>query len=375
VTVGSFSPLPPARTGVADYAAALLKALRARAAVEIDKTDADICIYHVGNNHLHREIYRRALERPGLVVLHDAVLQHFFLGSLTEREYIDEFVYNYGSWSEDQARWMWRDRARSAADPRYFEYPMLKRIAGRSLGVVVHNPAAAAMVLAHARDAVVFSIPHLFEPPELPTEYEIERFRKQQLGLTAAQCLIGVFGHLRESKRLPSILRAFERARRECDLRLLVAGDFASTDLERSLAPWLQADGIIRVGYTPDRDFWRYASAVDACVNLRSPAAGETSGIAVRLMGIGKPVLVTETLENSEFPKDACIRVEGGIAEEDMLAQVFTWIARFPEDAREIGRRGAEYIRECHAPDRVAALYWAALETCYHEIKGRIQAG
>ena len=28
----------------------------------------------------HREIYRQAIERPGVAVLHDAVLQHFFLG-------------------------------------------------------------------------------------------------------------------------------------------------------------------------------------------------------------------------------------------------------------------------------------------------------
>jgi len=371
VTAGFFSPLPPARTGVADYAAALLKALRARGQVEIGDPDADICLYHIGNNHLHRDIYRRALERPGLVVLHDAVLQHFFLGSLTEREYIDEFVYNYGAWSEDQARWMWSNRARSAADPVYFEYPMLKRIAVSSLGVLVHNPAAARMVLAHAPDAQIFEIPHLFEPPDLPEAYQIERLRKR-LGLTAASCLIGVFGHLRESKRLPAVLRAFERARRESDLALLVAGGFASSDLARSLAPQLDAPGILRVGYTPDRDFWRYACAVDACANLRSPPAGETSGISVRLMGIGKPVLLTDSLENSGFPDATCIRVDAGPAEEDMLSSLFTWLARFPNDAREIGGRAAEQIRRRHAPERVAEQYWDALRACYHKEKVRI---
>jgi len=80
VTVGFDAPLPPARTGVADYAAALLSALRRRGTVEVNPRRADVWLYHLGNNQLHRDIYRRALARPGIVVLHDAVLQHFFLG-------------------------------------------------------------------------------------------------------------------------------------------------------------------------------------------------------------------------------------------------------------------------------------------------------
>ena len=75
---------------------------------------------------------------------------------------------------------------------------------------------------------------------------------------------------------------------------LLVAGQFASTDLERAVEPLLRAPGIVRLPYLEEREFWLAASAVDACINLRDPAAGETSGIAIRLMGIGKPVLLTD---------------------------------------------------------------------------------
>ena len=151
--VGFYSPLPPARTGVADYSAALLRALAPLGEVEVNARQADICLYHLGNNRLHAEIYQRALENPGVVVLHDAVLHHFLLGSLSEREYIAEFTYNYGAWSEDLARDLWRQRAGSAADPRYFRYPLLKRVAERSRAVIVHNPGAARMVAQHAPGA------------------------------------------------------------------------------------------------------------------------------------------------------------------------------------------------------------------------------
>ena len=363
--VGFHSPLPPARTGVADYSEALLKALRQTGAVEVNARDADVHLYHVGNNQLHREIYQQALRRPGITVLHDAVLQHFFLGSLNERAYVEEFVYNYGTWSEDLARSLWRERARSATDPRYFSYPMLKRIAERSLALIVHNPAAAKMVKHHAPAAEVFEIPHFFEGREPAPACEAERLRAR-LGLRPGTFLFGVFGHLRESKRIAAALRAFEPVRRQRPVALLIAGDFASSDLARSLAPALQQDGVIRTGYLPEPDFWLHGAAVDACINLRYPAAGETSGIGIRLMGIGKPVIVTAGCETSRYPDSGCIRIDSGIAEEDMLAEVMRWLAEYPEDARAIGERAAAHIRRYHALDRVACLYQKCLTTCYH---------
>lgn len=355
---------------MADYSASLLGPLRGASLrladeIEVNARDADVNLYHLGNNQLHREIYQQALEKPGIVVLHDAVLQHFFLGSFAEQDYIAEFTYNYGAWSEDLARDLWRGRARSASDPQYFRYPMLKRVAERSLAVIVHNPAAASMVKEHEPGAIVYEIPHLLEQPVLPADWEIARWR-QNHRISQQTLLLGVFGHLRESKRLATVLRAFQRARSEADMALLVAGDFVSSDLERALEPLLESEGILRIGYTPERDFWLHAAAVDACVNLRYPTAGETSGITIRLMGIGKPVLVTAGCEISRFPDAACLRVDAGPSEEELLAAYMLWLAKFPNDARAIGERAAAYIREFHSPERIASLYWQAIRSCYH---------
>ena len=110
--VASFAPLPPARSGVADYADTLVSALRRYGDVSVGSNDsgADLALYHVGNNRLHREIYQLALQQPGVVVLHDAVLNHFFLGTLRQDEYLEEFVYNYGEWNRGLAEGLWRDQ-------------------------------------------------------------------------------------------------------------------------------------------------------------------------------------------------------------------------------------------------------------------------
>ncbi|MGB6943447.1 MAG: hypothetical protein WBE37_13690 [Bryobacteraceae bacterium] len=375
MTVGFFSPLPPARSGVADYSAELLRAMEPLGAVKVNARDADVPLYHLGNNPLHGEIYGQALKTPGVSVLHDAVLHHFFLGSGDERQYVAEFIYNYGHWSEDLARELWRRRARSAADPEYFRYPMIKRVAERSRAVIVHNPRAAALVQEHVRGTTVHEIPLLFTlPAELPSQTDVIRWRAG-LGISPRTFLVGVFGHLRETKRLLALLRAFQRARQAADIMLLVAGEFVSSDLARAAEPLLGNDaGIVRIGYLAERDFWLCAAAVDACINLRYPMAGETSMIAIRLMGLGKTVLVSAGDETSRFPEAACVRVDPGQAEEEMLAEYLVWLARCPDDCRAIGQRAAEHIRQHHAPARVAQLYWRALTDCYHKSKSAAKA-
>jgi glycosyltransferase involved in cell wall biosynthesis len=358
---GLFSPLPPAPTGVADYSAALLPYLRALGEVETNPSSCDVPLYHIGNNTLHREIYQRALEQPGVAVLHDAVLQHLLLGSLGESAYVEEFVYNYGEPLRDLARQLWRERARSGADARYFAYPMLKRIATVSRAVIVHNPAAASEVRRHAPATEIAEIPHLFVRPSLPPDSETERLR-QSLGLSSRSLLVGAFGHQRETKRLAVLLRAFQQAmERGADVRLLVSGDFVSRTFENSIAPLLVHPRIVRTGHLSEPDLWRYAAATDLCVNLRYPSAVETSGIAIRMMGIGKPVVFTDTEAIARIPENACLRIEAGPDEEETLAAYILWLAEERETAAEIGRRAAEHIAREHAPEKVARQYWDAL--------------
>jgi len=346
--VGFHSPLPPAHTGVADYSAALLKSLRAHGNVEVDAAAADVRLYHVANNILHWDIYRRALAEPGVVVLHDALLQHLFMGTLSETEYIDEFVYNYGEWLRELAADLWRGKASSGLRHTYYEYPMLKRLVERSRAIIVHNPAAARIVRAHAAETPVVEIPHLYvDPPEYPRRSDYH---------------FGIFGYLRESKRVTAALRAFQKVRAaRPNTTLLIAGEFVSSDLARAMEPHLRQPGIVRRGHLSDVEFWPVAASTDACINLRYPSAGETSGIGIRLMGLGKPVIVTEGEETERYSEASCLRVDAGAAEEEMLADYMLSLRILPGFGDAIGRRAAEHIRRWHSVDRVAGLYWETL--------------
>lgn len=349
--------MPPARTGVADYSAAMAAALIAAGHQVRVGEPGSVDLYHIGNNPLHRPMYERALARPGVVILHDAVLHHFYLGYGGEEAYVAEFVHNYGEWHRGLARDLWQARARSGSDPAFFEYPMLRRVAEAARLVIVHNRAAAAMVRQHAPEARVEELPHLVEAPPPPDPHAVHELRASWR-IPAGGFLFGIFGHLRESKRIHAAVQAISRI---SNAWLLVAGDFVSEDYGRAMEPLLAGHPrVVRAPYLDDAAFWHHAHAADACINLRYPAAGETSGIAMRLMSVGKPVIVSSGAETSAIPAAACLRVDTGPAETEMLAAYGAWLAGTPAAARRIGASARNYVgiehEAAHVVSRLANL-------------------
>ena len=67
--VAFFSPLPPARSGIADYSEALIQSLKPLVELAVfsgpdqayDPARFDIALYHVGNNAHHAFVYEAAL--------------------------------------------------------------------------------------------------------------------------------------------------------------------------------------------------------------------------------------------------------------------------------------------------------------------------
>src|SRR6266851_2494806 len=86
--VALFTPLPPAQTGTADYAQALIPELEKLVELQVFKRvplrfkpDAfGALIYQIGNNPHHAEVYDLALKHPGVVVMHETNLHDLIRG-------------------------------------------------------------------------------------------------------------------------------------------------------------------------------------------------------------------------------------------------------------------------------------------------------
>jgi glycosyltransferase involved in cell wall biosynthesis len=318
--VAMFTPLPPARTGVAHYASMIIPALRA-AGMEVDVISSPddaatgnrqpATIYHLGNNPHHEWIYREAMQHPGVIVLHDLVLHHLIVEMTLARGDADGYAAALAA-SHGAAGEAWA-RGRAAglhSEMGNFLLPASVEVANRSLAVIVHNRYAADRLASLGVTTPIHVVPHPYEP------HPGARGRRGEIrarhGFSDADRVIGFFGFLTSAKRAEVVLAAFERAReRDSRPKLLIVGE-AAPNIDVATA-----------GYVPDEEFPAYFAAVDRLVNLRYPTAGETSGTLIRAFEAGKPVAVSDYAQFAELPDDCAVKIPFGDREVETLADFF----------------------------------------------------
>jgi len=185
---------------------------------------------------------------------------------------------------------------------------------------------------------------------------------RRQLGIAADELVVSTFGFLTEAKRLPVLLRAFARLRRELPAeraartRLQLVGEVSPHyDFDRVAAPELRAGVEVTGRMALDR-FLLHMAACDVAVNLRHPTAGETSGTLVRLLGLGKPVIVSRAGAFAEVPDGCCVKIALDEDEEDLLLATLRALADDPGLRQAMGDNARRYAR-AQTPATSAAAY------------------
>jgi glycosyltransferase involved in cell wall biosynthesis len=357
--VAYYSPLPPSRSGVADYSALLLPALERRLAVEVARPGrfrrsprADVALYHVGNDpEAHGWIVEALRRRPGVVVLHELVLHHLVAGITLARGdaagYLAAVERDRGLAGRLLAYGVLDNRIPPLWETRPETFPLTGEVLRLATGLIVHSRYVEEGVRAAGWEGPIWRIPHPAWPPPdaLPAALE-------------GSPLVGCFGHQNESKRVPQLFAAFELLReRRPDARLLFVGG-ATPRVAAIAAP----EGVTREEYVPESRLWSLMAACDAVVSLRSPTMGETSGSVVRALSLGKPLVVSDVGWFAELPDGVAVKVAPDEREVASLAAALERLASDEETRRSLGDAAAGLAATEHALDRVADLYTAALE-------------
>ena len=362
-----FSPLPPRKSGIADYSAALLEPLRSRIDTEFfdetadhfDPARFDCALYQIGNNPHHSVAYQTALKYPGVVVLHESNLHHL-IAELTIRRgdwdaYMREVEYDGGP---DALAYGRRVRALEVG-PDYDGVPMLRRILERSKAVIVHSRFMEERIRRAGFTGPVAVIPHGAWIPAA------DRMAwRQRLGLDEITPLVGIFGFLKPYKRIAESLRAFRRLLRlEPTAKMLLVGEVHPDLPLRSMIESLDlGEAVRRTGFTSIDDFVGYLAASDIVLNLRYPTLGESSGTLLRSFGLGKAVLVSDVGAFRELPDDICLKVPVDATEEDLILEYLDLLVARPEVRHKLGANAREWVeRECNWR-HVAELYASFVE-------------
>jgi glycosyltransferase involved in cell wall biosynthesis len=358
--------MPPERTGVADYSALLLPALRERLDVTAIRRgrrraprDADLCLYHVGNNpDAHAWIVDALRRRPGVVVLHDFVLHHLVAGMTIGRRdghgYLDAMEREHGVVGRLLAHGVLDKRIPPLWESRPEAFPLASFVLEHTTGLIVHSRYVRDLARAAGYERRIWVVPH----PAWP----VPAIAPKRL---AAGPAIGCFGVVNASKRIPELLRAFAEVRgRHMETMLVLVGPTSpGFDLDRRLQRLgLSDERLVREGWVGEDRLWALMAGVDICVNLRHPTMGETSGTVIRALSLGKPLIVSDVGWFSELPHDVALEVPVDEREVETLEAALELLVTRKDVRAEMGGAASELARREHDLDRVADIYASALE-------------
>ena len=352
--VAFFSPLPPAKSGIADYSAAVLEHFDKKS-IEVetfaakpatfDASRYDLCVYQLGNNPYHDFVYEAAMEHPGVVVMHEANLHHLIADLTINRNdwdgYVREVGRNHGPEAQDYAERYVRTLQRA---PDY-SLAMMRTVLERSRGAIVHSHAVGAELRAQGFEGPIARILHgSWTAPADRMSY------RARLGLEERTPLIGVFGFLKPYKRIAESLRAFRRlVGLVPEARMILVGEAHPELPLKSLIGQMNLGQHVRhLDFVPMEDFNGYLAACDIVLNLRYPTVGESSGTLQRALGMGKAVIVSDVGSFRELPDDICLKVPVDASEEEHLFQYLNLLATRPTVRIALGDRARAWAeREC----------------------------
>ncbi|MCZ8512556.1 glycosyltransferase family 4 protein [Paenibacillus filicis] len=345
--VAIFTPLSPQKTGISDYNQELIPVLSNHLDIDIfvdnfQPTDSNInsnykihsidsfnqeiyqsydeVIYHIGNNSkYHENIYLTALKYPGVVVLHDYALHHLIaqltVGRNNWDKYVNEMEYNYGPEGVHFARESQMGKRKVMWETEHtLQYPANKRIIDSSKGIIVHSQYAYNEILRIKNDAYVQVAPLFTEDIELITESEKKSLR-EKYSIPQDVLIFASFGFVSRAKRIHLVLDAISELMNKYKnfLYLIVGEDEKNVyEVSKMIREQKLESHVKYIGFVTLDEFKDYIKLSDVCINLRYPTQGETSASLLRILGFGKPVIVSNVGTFIELPDECSIKISVG---------------------------------------------------------------
>jgi len=342
-----FSPLPPAKTGLAGFTEHIAPALaeqfdvtfwtdaaswdrdlerfgkirRYRSSQTADVDPANSNVFNLGNDpRFHKQIYYLCRRWPGIIVLHD-----LDLGGLLRSV----------SRQDRQLRRALRQRSKD----RHLR-PDLKLVLENAQGVIVHTQQAYKAL--HSDK----NCPVIFQPLPFPAS-ELKRPRQTNNRLPKLLMMFGFFG---ANRRLESVLRALAAYPGKSELRLDIFGEIKKPrELERAIRKFSLRDLVKLHGFVSEKELDAALAQTDLAINLRYPTMGEASISQLRIWNQAVPSLVTCIGWYADLPPGTAAYVDPQNEIVDLHAH-FDGLRQNPEKYRQMGECGHATLVAEHNP-------------------------
>lgn len=382
------SPMPPVKSGIADYSALLLPYLSSfydiEVIVEKDKlkdneklssfplrssewflehaNHYDRIVYHVGNSSYHQYILELLKLIPGVVVLHD-----FFLSNLLE--YMEKAKHIRSIWSNELYFShgyvglidLFDSKNSSSA---VWKYPSNLSVIQSSEGVIVHARHSLELVRSWYSET-----PEDWQVIPLLRNAVIDVNRTEvraRLGLSSSDIVVCAFGLLGPTKLNHALIDAWlaSSLSKRQDCRLIFVGENPKNEYGKKTLAKLDQQNISITGWVDAQSYKDYLLAADIGVQLRSLSRGETSASVLDCMSVGLATVVNENGSMKDLDSQSVWKLSDNFSTADLVEALETLV----DDVvlrHDMGAKAKEVILTQHEPSVCAQRYFNAIEDFY----------
>lgn len=387
-----FTPLPPCRSGVADYNAIFLPfllrhfdidlyiddydvedaflaancAIRPHRLFDVHAAEYDAVIYEVGNSEFHAYMLDYLARHPGVVVLHDAYLSGLYWycdAHLSDPgRLMREMVHSHGS----RARRYYApvQALADAAGRAMVDLPATRSVIEQAVGIISHSPFNATTAATHYPEgwAAPYRVVKQIARQRRGLSAEERAAARAALGFGEHDVLVCTFGHIVWTKCGDMLLEAFRRSGfgSDASARLLYVGELAADEfghgLKRSIAASRLADRVRVTGYVDEARYEQYLAVADLAVQLRIHSRGGTPKGVLDCLAQGVPVIVNNDASYEDYPEDVVLKLPAQPSVERLL-ELFDQLREDPRRAKDLRERARDYARREHGGEQVAAEF------------------
>lgn len=387
------SPLPPERSGIADYSAELMVELSRHYDIEViiaqekittpwikencairdsqwlldHPDDYDRVLYHFGNSPFHQHMFELVEKIPGVVVLHDfflsGIVAHMDLHGHAPNKWAQALYEGHGYDALQE-----RFHSRELADV-IWKYPSSMMVFSNSKGVIVHSESSRRLARNWYGEVITknCSVIPLLRAPCISQDRKTAR---QALNISDDIFVVCSFGMLGQNKLNHRLLNAWLTSSLSKDKHCLLIfvgenhnGEYGE-NLISSIRNSQHADSILITGWTDTIQYHQYLAAADVGVQLRGLSRGETSAAVLDCMNYGLATIVNANGSMADLRSDTVWMMPDEFNDTDLTHALET-LWKNKNQRLTLGESAKQAIHELHSPRYCADQYFKTIESYY----------
>lgn len=371
------SPFSPLKSGISDYSEVLIYGLREFFDItllidnykleskklyedfdvliykknEINLSFYDYIIYNIGNNpHYHSYIYECALKWPGMIILHDFVLYYLTIGFYRNKETFYSKVYEMEGAKGINLLKKSIKEGKDLLECKELAplLPLNKELINSNNLIMTHSFYTYNKI-AKVTDRkerlrkinLVQLIDDHFDP--VAKKLLMNKYRIPDNCL-----LMSSFGSVAAIKLNHIICEIVDEINSSSDRKIcyVMVGDGNYVDHKLN-------DYIIKTGYIDLLEFNSFIFHSDLIINMRYPSMGETSGSLIRILGLGKPCLVSNDAWFAELPDNLVMKINIDKVKDNLMERII-YLLDNPGKLFDISAKAINYINANHSLKQIS---------------------